>query len=64
MTSNTSRTSRNGLFLVSAGCLFILLSCMMAQPVWLICSGILLVLWGVILLRRDRKKNGKGKDSR
>lgn len=54
----TSNTSRNGLFLVSAGCLFILLSCMMTQPVWLICSGILLVLWGGILLRRDRKKNG------
>ncbi|WP_294731151.1 hypothetical protein [uncultured Faecalibaculum sp.] len=60
----TSNTSRNGLFLVSAGCLFILLSCMMTQPVWLICSGILLVLWGGILLRRDRKKNGTGKDSR
>lgn len=60
----TSNTNRNGLFLISAGCLFILLSCMMQQPIYLICTGIVLTAAGIRIVMRDRKKEEKGKKNR
>lgn len=55
--------NKNALFLISFGCLFILLSYMMAQPLYLMLSGLVLIVWGVVLLRKDRK-NPAGKDKR
>ncbi|WP_286072690.1 hypothetical protein [Faecalibaculum rodentium] len=60
----TGNTNRNGLFLISAGCLFILLSCMMQQPIYLICTGIVLAAVGICIVRRDDKKEKKGKKNR
>ena len=57
--------NKNALFLISFGCLFILLSYMMAQPLYLMLSGLVLIVWGVLLLRRDRKnKSHAGKEKR
>lgn len=48
--------NKNGLFLISAGCLFVLLSYMMETPVYLIATGIALILWGVAVMKKDRRK--------
>ncbi|WP_289753483.1 hypothetical protein [Faecalibaculum rodentium] len=49
--------NRNGLFLISAGCLFILLSCMMPQPIYLIFSGLALTGIGLWMICRSRKES-------
>lgn len=52
--------SRNALFLISFGCLLILLSCMVPAPLGLIALGLLLAVWGAVLLDRERRKAPKG----
>lgn len=45
--------SKNGLFLISAGSLFILLSYMMKTPVFLIVTGVFLIVWGIVLMKKS-----------
>ncbi|MEY8469085.1 hypothetical protein [Faecalibaculum rodentium] len=56
--------NRNGLFLISAGCLFILLSFMMPQPIYLIFSGLALTGIGLWMICRSRRQAGSRKESR
>ena len=49
--------TKNGLFALSVGCLFILLSYMMEKPIYLILSGIVLII-GALVYGRKPKKSG------
>lgn len=47
--------SRNGLFLISIGSLFVLLSYMMPTPIFLIVTGLVLIAAGIRLVRKESK---------
>ncbi len=46
--------SKNGLFLISLGGVFIMLSYQMAQPIYLILSGVMLIMIGIYLIKKNR----------